>query len=402
MKGLAPISKAEGIEECQQWRTRYPGRRELVSPGLGYSLAMSNETNADSQPLEDDIIDNLDDEDVILPDKYAITSYGADYPVDGLVRRMADGGIFVPSFQRGFVWSLKRASRFIESLLLGLPVPGVFLSREQRSQKLLVIDGQQRLRTLQFFYEGIFAQSGKEFALRGVQSQFAGLTYRALADEDRRRLDDSIIHATIVKQDEPSEDESSIYHIFERLNTGGELLKPQEIRACIYHGSFSDLLRELNGDQSWRRIFGGVNARMRDQELILRFLALLHAPESYVPPMKEFLNRFMGRNRDLPEASRLDFERGFLEAIALAERCIGEGAFRRERALNAAVFDSVMVGLARRLRCTDVGDPTALREEYQRLLENPSFRAATEKATARPDQVEQRIRLATAAFCDAR
>lgn len=76
--------------------------------------------------------------DEIMPFQYSITSYGADYPVDGLVKRMEQGDIYVPAFQRHFVWPLKTSSRFIESLLLGLPVPGIFLSRDEDTKKLLV------------------------------------------------------------------------------------------------------------------------------------------------------------------------------------------------------------------------------------------------------------------------
>src|SRR5713226_1188706 len=121
-----------------------------------------------AEQVEDKLVDDLEE---IIPFKYSITSYGADYPVDGLVRRIKDGSIYVPSFQRAFVWSLKDASRFIESLLLGLPVPGIFLSKEEETQKLLVIDGQQRLRTLQYFYEGRLPD-GSKFALAGVQKNF--------------------------------------------------------------------------------------------------------------------------------------------------------------------------------------------------------------------------------------
>src|SRR5207247_11456077 len=96
------------------------------------------------------------DEEEVIPFRYSISSYGADYPVDGLVQRLRAGSIFVPSFQRGFVWTLPQASQFVESLLLGLPVPGIFLSKEEKTQKLLVIDGQQRLKTLQFFYDGLW------------------------------------------------------------------------------------------------------------------------------------------------------------------------------------------------------------------------------------------------------
>jgi len=151
--------------------------------------------------------------------RYAISSYGADYPVDGLVKRLQSGDIQIPQFQRKFVWTHAQCSRFIESLLLGLPVPGIFLSREEGTQKLFVIDGQQRLMTLKCFYEGII--NGREFRLRGVNEEFEGLTYNTLQDADRRRLDDSILHATIVRQEEPEDDQSSIYLVFERLNTGG-------------------------------------------------------------------------------------------------------------------------------------------------------------------------------------
>lgn len=116
------------------------------------------------------------EEDEVINFTYQITSYGADYPVDGIVRRLRDKSILIPEFQRNYVWTLKQASRFIESLLLGLPVPGIFLSKEQESQKLLVVDGQQRLKTLLFFYDGIF--NGKEFLLKGVQDRFDNVTYK--------------------------------------------------------------------------------------------------------------------------------------------------------------------------------------------------------------------------------
>ncbi|MGH7204874.1 MAG: DUF262 domain-containing protein [Nitrospiraceae bacterium] len=347
------------------------------------------------------IQDSLGDEsEEIVLFKYSITSYGADYPVDGLVRRIADGSIFVPQFQRGYVWNLSQASRFIESLLLGLPVPGIFLSKESDSQKLLVIDGQQRLRTLQYFYEGIFQPTQKAFALRGVQSKFNGITYKTLPDEDRRRLDDSILHAIIVKQDEPSEDQSSVYYLFERLNTGGVLLQPQEIRACIYHGEFNNLLKQLNDNSSWRAIFGPVNSRMRDQELILRFLALFFKSDEYKKPMKEFLNIYMGKNKGLTDQAKHELTRAFVGTIELVHSCMGSAAFKPKRTLNAAVFDAVMVGVAKRLRRGGVKDKKALTQKYHELLDNADFISACETGTAGEESVSRRIGLATTAFAD--
>jgi uncharacterized protein with ParB-like and HNH nuclease domain len=169
-----------------------------------------------------EIIDPLGEDDEIQPSEYRITSYGADYPVFMLVKQIEDGDIYTPPFQRGYVWDVRMASRFIESLLLGLPVPGIFLSLESDSEKHLIIDGQQRLKTLEFFHRGIFEPTGKAFSLNGVQRDFRGVTIRDLKPEHRRRLSNSVIHATIIRQDSPTEDQSSVFHIFERLNSGGK------------------------------------------------------------------------------------------------------------------------------------------------------------------------------------
>jgi len=134
------------------------------------------------------VVDEAEGE--LIPFRYAITSYGADYPVDSLVQRLDRDVIFVPEFQRKYVWTLKQASRFIESLLLGLPVPGVFFAKESDSGKLLIIDGQQRLRSLQYFYSGLF--KGKEFRLTDVQPRYEGKTYKTLDGEDQLRLNDSV------------------------------------------------------------------------------------------------------------------------------------------------------------------------------------------------------------------
>lgn len=88
---------------------------------------------------------------------YSVASYGADYSVDGVIKRLEKGQIMVPDFQRKYVWDIKKASRFIESLIIGLPVPGIFLSRDNKeSNKMLIVDGQQRLLSLHKFYKGRF------------------------------------------------------------------------------------------------------------------------------------------------------------------------------------------------------------------------------------------------------
>jgi len=337
-------------------------------------------------------------EDKAIPFRYSITSYGADYPVDGLVHRMREGDIYVPDFQRSYVWKPRQASRFIESLLLGLPVPGIFLAKEDKSQKLLVIDGQQRLRTLQYFYSGVFPDTKKPFVLVGVQDQFLDRSYSSLPDHDKRRINDAIIHATIVRQDEPSDDESSIYHIFERLNTGGISLEPQEIRSCIYHGPLIDLLKRLNENQSWRTVFGPTSKTGKDQELILRYLAMADAGDTYQRPMKEFLNRFAASNRHPTPQAVKRFEDGFVGTIELICKALGRRAFRPATTLNAAVFDAVMVGLSKRLGRGNPPAPQMVRRRYESLLKNKEFTGAVVTGTADEERVKRRLRLATQVF----
>lgn len=328
---------------------------------------------------EDNVVDEADQDDLVVPLQYDITSYGADYDVEGLVKRLDRDDIFVPPFQRAYVWNLGEASRFIESLLLGLPVPGVFLAREVDSKRLLVIDGQQRLKTLQFFYNGFFNpkpddKTHRVFKLLNVQPQFEGLTKENLKDDDLILLNDSIIHATIVKQDSPPEAENtSIYHIFERLNTSGRKLTGQQIRVAIYHGLLTDQINELNGYPNWRSIYGRISPTLKDQELILRFLAMYLNGDNYKRPMKEFLNQFNQRKRKPSEKFLSSCSDIFKQSIDLVFDVIGNTAFRPERALNAAVFDSVLVGIAKRLENEKKIDNAKFKKAYDELLSEDRY-----------------------------
>lgn len=342
----------------------------------------------------DEAVQQDDDEGIEVP--YSITSYGADYVVDVVVQRLKKDQIFIPPFQRKFVWTKNQASRFIESLLIGLPVPGIFLAKEPGSERMIVVDGQQRLRTLEAFYDGLF--KGKEFALSGVSRRFRGKTFKTLPESDLNRLKDSIIHATVVKQDHPSNDDSSIYLIFDRLNTGGTQLHPQEIRASIYHGAFARELEELNKTKSWRAIYGPENPRMKDRELLLRFFALLFNSEKYARPMTDALNRFMSANRELKEHNTSELHAAFVPTIDLVHQALGASAFKPGRALNAAVFDAVMVGIARRLRSRSPPSKQSIKVAYDALLADADFKKAYQKSTADEEQVKTRLRLAISAF----
>lgn len=360
-------------------------------------------------PPGDEKVDDLDELEEILPDTFAITSYGADYPIDGLVKRLEGGDIIIPKFsiepeegqttvgfQREFVWKKSQSDRFIESLLLGLPIPGIFLVKEPNG-KFLVLDGQQRLHTLQSFYSGIL--QGIQFKLSEVQDQWVGKTYKTLHPDDRRRLDDSILHAIIVRQDVPTEDQSSIYMIFERLNAGGTILQPQEIRVALYHGAFAALLSKLNENGEWRTLYGRKSSRLKDIELILRFLGLYFHSGSYKKPMKGFLNRYMGANHDLSKQPESVIRPLFESTVSAILEGIGLHTFRPYgSSINAAVLESVMYGIASRLSAGPIEDPHALAAAYQDLLKSPKYIKAVSRSTADEESVAQRLAEAKATF----
>ncbi|WKW11937.1 DUF262 domain-containing protein [Pseudogemmatithrix spongiicola] len=362
---------------------------------------------ADAEYSEDDekslYVDEALTDDTVVPDDYQIASYGADYDVEGLVRRIQRGDIFVPSFQRQYMWNQQEASRFVESLLLGLPVPGIFLATEPSTGKMLVIDGQQRLKTLQFFYEGSFnpkpdAKTHRLFKLVKVQKPFDGLSYKELDQRDRMKLDNAIIHATVIKQEAPKDGDTSIYHIFERLNNGGRRLAGQEIRSALYHGALIELLDSLAELPSWRRLFGARSKREKDEELLLRFFALHFASSAYEKPMTEFLNQFAAKNRN-PSPETLDAWRQLVvDTLDLIEKSLGLTAFRIGKPLNAALCDAIMVGVAARLQHSPAPREDALRKAYQELMASDAFMQAVTRATSDEQSVSTRLELARKAF----
>lgn len=342
------------------------------------------------------IIDIDENEDSVATVIYDISSYGADMDVEGLVKRLRRGDIFIPSFQRDYVWNQVEASRLVESLLLGLPVPGVFFAKEGDSNKLSVIDGQQRLKSLLFYYDGYFNPKENEsrrmvFRLKNVQKQFENKTYEELDEEYRIKLDDSIIHATIIKQESPDNDNTSIYHVFERLNTGGRKLTPQEIRSAIYIGKLNDLITELNDYSAWRELFGKKNNRLKDQEMILRFFAMYKTLENYQKPLKEFLNKFNNKNKNLSDEEIDNLSFLFKKTTDLILDKFGKIAFRPDRVFNAAAFEVLMVGIAKRIN--ENINYEKLSKEINSLYKNQEFVDSITRATSDDKVIELRHRL---------
>lgn len=349
--------------------------------------------------------------DLVEADNQAVevTFATQDYPVDALVRRVGSGDILIPrfghsdsrietaGFQRGFVWTRSQMDRFVESLLLGYPIPGIFLVR-QADGRLLVLDGQQRLLTLAAFYKGV--HRSVEFWLKNVSDTFRDLSYETLPPDLKRRLDDSYMQATIVVHDGSPESAEAIYKIFERLNSGGTQLTPHEIRIALVAGDIVDLLSRLNENKDWRSLYGPPSARLRDQELILRILALSADADSYKRPLKTFLNKFAIAHRDDAETSLGEHAKLFEQAAALLNAGPGGRALRGlgSRPLNVAQAEAVFVGLMRALKSQVEMTPDGVSHELDALLQNSQFVTATQRATADLDSVRTRLREAAKEF----
>ena len=332
-------------------------------------------------------IDSEADDAIAAVPIYTINSYPTDPTLELLLLRWQRDEIRIPKFQRGWIWSHTQASQLIESFLLGLPVPGIFLYRELKTQQLLVIDGQQRLRSIRGFFDGRLPGVA-DFYLRNVDARWEGKRYVDLVESDRIRLRDAVLRAIVVEQVAPN-DNSSVYHIFERLNTGGTHLNPQEIRNSAAHGPFNDLIIDLNNNSDWRLIFGRPepDTRMRDVELIVRFHALLEGLEQYYKPMKSFLNDYMMKHQS--ETSDRPYRDNFVGTAKRVVKALGPRPFHVRRGINAAVFDSVMIAFAR-----SEAIPKDIKSRWATLLENPSFDDATRSSTTDVDTVKTRNEVA--------
>ena len=320
--------------------------------------------------------------------RYDIMPYPADYTLKGLYEKWQAGQLLIPDFQRNYVWNQTQASRFIESFLLGLPVPQVFLYRDRSDPRVTVIDGQQRLSTVARFYNG-------ELRLKGVNSQWDGMRYDDLSEYDRSELDDTTLRAIIIRQIQPA-DSSSIYHIFERLNTGGVSLNGMEIRRALCRGEANSLLERLNENPDWRLLIGrkGPDRRFRDLELILRVLALAENWRGYSKPMKDFLTNYM-EVIDKADAERIGkLEHRFVKACHIVSTALGEKPFHLRNPLNLAALDSVMA-------CSmELGDSlkSDIGSEYQGLLADETFLEAVTYNTSDAAVVRQRFELVHSAF----
>lgn len=325
-----------------------------------------------------------DDGEAYVP--YDITAYPSDLTLSVINEMWHAGDIVVPDFQRNFVWTIHQSSLLIESFLMGLPVPQVFFYVDETNRSL-VIDGLQRIMSLVYYLDGFFGEEsihGKKqvFRLSGLsdKSPFAKKAFEELDEAAQRKLRGSVLRAINIRQMNPKGERTSVYHIFERLNTGGTPLKPQEIRNCVFRGELVGQLRNLNENKEWRAILGKktLDRHQKDVELILRVLALSSRFDRYEKPMKEFLNQTMLAERIGSSATARSFIANFQKACEVIIDELGERPFHLRGRLNASALDSVMCIVLNNLKQI----PDDLADRYLRLKEDKVFADATYSGTS--------------------
>ena len=205
---------------------------------------------------------------------------------------------------------------------------------------------------------------------------------------DKRKLENSVLRAINIRQLSPKEENTSIYHIFERLNTGGTPLTPQEIRNVVFRGDFLKALKKLNEDKNWRIIIGkkAPDKHQKDIELILRAFAIANYLSTYEKPMKEFLNNAANNNKKILSKEVEKFIEDFPKATKIIADKIGNKPFNVRGPLNNSAFDSIFCSIINNLDHI----PEDLGMRYVQLLLDQKFIDFTSIGTTDTKTVKDR------------
>lgn len=271
--------------------------------------------------------------------------------LDNVIKRLKENEIdLAPEFQRSMnLWEAKKQSQLIESILINFPLPAFYFDGTDKN-KWLVVDGLQRLSTIQnFVVDNKLKLTGLEFLEKLEGSTFSDLP-RAL----QRQIEEAQIVAYIINPGTPDEVK---FNIFKRINTGGLVLEPQEIRHALNQGTPAKLVAELATYKEFKEATQYVipSLRMLDREFITRFSSFyINNANDYKPDLDTFLNKSMGDIKKLSEEEKEKLKTDFKEAMKLAEKIFGRFAFRkvfnvadRRKPINKALFEVWSVSLAK-------------------------------------------------------
>ena len=366
-----------------------------------------------------------DEEDDYSVREYDITAAPNDFNIKTIFDFIESGAVRIPGFQRNYVWDIKRASKLIESIIIGLPIPQVFLYEEARNS-FLVIDGQQRLMSIYYFMKLRFPRKEKRTDLRAIfgkhggipedvlqddkyftkfslqlpsalpdrKNKFAGLNYSTL-DEYKTTFDLRTIRNIIIKQNLPQDDDSSIYEIFNRLNSGGVNLTPQEIRTSLYHSKFYDLLYRLNLNQRWRKFIGieEPDLHNKDIEILMRGFAMLMDGADYKPSLTRFLNNFSKRSKAMTIETIQYLDQLFAAFIESSSNLSNRAFYGKStNKFSISMYEAVFSAACKAAFATRTLDVCVVNSEKLELLKNDSqFIYATQFSIASKANVRARL-----------
>ena len=368
---------------------------------------------------------------VVAFKEYEISATPNDFNVNTIFDFIESGVVKIPGFQRNYVWDKKRASKLIESILINIPVPQIFLY-EQAKNNYLVIDGHQRLMTIYYFRKKRFPKSEARAKLRRIfnekgeipeevlfddkyfaefnldlndpatkkRSLLHGLNYSTLG-ELKTSFDLRTIRNYFIKQMVPPDDDSSIYELFNRLNSGGINLKPQEIRSSLYHSDFYEALNVMNLDVRWRKLLGLIDPdiHMKDIEILLRGYAMLLEGKKYTQSMVRFLNSFSYKAKGM-NAVGIDHLRKLFEAFLDSCSDLGDFPFTlKTKKFNVLIYEAAFVAVCEpflKKTSEEIVIPKVSKTKLSDLKSDQQFISAAEKETARKTNVDMRLERARA------
>lgn len=363
-------------------------------------------TNEEEQEIDDIIEDdvNLD----IEAGQRKIIWQAKDFSIREFLTMKNDGELLLqPNYQRNYVATDLIASKLIESILLDVPIPVVYLAEEQDGS-YSVIDGQQRLTSFLSFLEGKFPDN-RSFKLSGLKV-LPEINRRLFIDLDlelQKKIRSTTIHSIIIKKESNPDIK---FEIFERLNTGSTKLNEDEIRNTVYRGKYIDLLAELSENQGFHVLVRKDNfkKRMIYRGMILRFFALSEKSYlNYKSSMKQFSNKELRDNKDLSASKEKEYRNRFEHCLDLVKVVFGEMAFRRympgengdvgkwgESQINMALYDLQMVGFVNYTKNDVLAKADLIREGLLDLMiNNQQFRELLIWQTSDTDKLKKRFRI---------
>ena len=327
--------------------------------------------------------------------------------IDTLLSRMANGEIILqPEFQRQEVWRDKARSRLIESILIRIPLPAFYMDATD-DDKWLVVDGQQRLGTLERF---VLAPEEDRLHLQNLEflSEFEGRTFEELPRAFQRRIRETNITVYLIERGTPS---AVKINIFKRINTGGLPLSPQEIRHALNGQPVAGFLKQLAASVEFQDATNRAvpSERMADREFVARFFAfLITPPEDYAgQEFDTFLSETMAAINKRTDEDRDGLHYRFRRAMRLCGDILGRTAFRklfsldpseRLRPVNKALFEAWSVNfdkLTDREALTLKERREDLRRRFVELMQDRGFEQSITQGTG--DTIKVKMRFASIA-----